>query len=126
MSQKATLNALVDFIESLDHAVSLRDIGKTGIPEYILRKSGPHYHMRLKNGYPNGVQGRNIPLAALIIAVADFYDALKSNRPYRKAFAHKTVCCMTQDAIGTKFSPDIMSAFSAIEYEPWRIHNELY
>ena len=45
-------------------------------------------------GYPDGLKGAAIPLAARIVALADFYDALTSKRCYRPAFSHEETCRM--------------------------------
>jgi response regulator RpfG family c-di-GMP phosphodiesterase len=63
------------------------------------------------NGYPDGLSGKAIPLAARIVALADVYDALTSERPYKKAYSPE----MTRDMIvaqsGLQFDPDIVAAF---------------
>ena len=41
------------------------------------------------SGYPNGLKGKAIPLSARIMSICDVYDALRSERPYKKAFDHK-------------------------------------
>ena len=65
------------------------------------------------SGYPDGLKGAAIPLAARIVALADFYDALTSKRCYRPAFSHEDACGMIQEGSGTHFDPDVVAAFRA-------------
>jgi HD-GYP domain-containing protein (c-di-GMP phosphodiesterase class II) len=61
-------------------------------------------------GYPDELMGNNIPLSARIMAVADVYDALRSNRPYKRAYSHqKALNIITQEA-GTHFDPLVVKA----------------
>lgn len=66
-------------------------------------------------GYPNGLAGKNIPLSARIMAVADVYDALRSDRCYRKGFDHETVKSMLLKESGTHFDPEVITAFLSLE-----------
>jgi len=74
-----------------------------------------HHEKWEGSGYPDELKGAAIPLAARIIAVADFYDALTSNRCYRPAISHKDTCRMIQESNGTHFDPDVVAAFSALD-----------
>jgi putative two-component system response regulator len=76
-------------------------------------------------GYPDGLKGAAIPLAARIVALADFYDALTSKRCYRPAFNHEDTCRMVQEGSGTHFDPDVLTAFSALEGQFRRIRQEM-
>jgi putative two-component system response regulator len=69
------------------------------------------------SGYPDNLRGRAIPLAARIVALADFYDALMSKRCYREAFSHQDTCTLIQEGNGTHFDPDVVTAFFALEGE---------
>ena len=62
-------------------------------------------------GYPAGLKGEEIPIGARIISVADVYQALTSNRPYRKAFSKKEALKIIRKGAGTQFDPDIVNAF---------------
>ncbi len=62
-------------------------------------------------GYPAGLKGEEIPVGARIIAVADVYQALTSNRPYRKAFPKKDAVKMIKKGAGTQFDPNIADIF---------------
>jgi HD-GYP domain-containing protein (c-di-GMP phosphodiesterase class II) len=62
-------------------------------------------------GYPEGLKGKEIPLSARIVALADVYDALISERPYKKAFSHKESIKMIVAEKGKQFDPDIVNAF---------------
>lgn len=65
-------------------------------------------------GYPNGLNGEEIPLAARVIAIADVYDALASRRVYKKARAHEECVEVICEAAGTQFDPDLVSAWLTI------------
>ena len=84
------------------------------------------YHHERWNGtgYPDGLVGRNIPLPARIMAVADFYDALRSDRCYRKGFKHEKVRMMLLEGDGTHFDPELIKTFLALEDEFRQIHDD--
>lgn len=68
-------------------------------------------------GYPNGLQGEEIPLVGRIVAVADVFDALLSDRPYKKAFSvEKSLAIIAKDA-GSHFDPDVVDAFFSVRAE---------
>ncbi|MEQ8236617.1 MAG: HD domain-containing phosphohydrolase [Syntrophomonadaceae bacterium] len=127
-------------VEIIREAALLHDIGKIGIPEHILTKTGrltneefdivkQHVEMSITiikhlpsmnhvipavighherwdgKGYPRGLRGENIPLAARILAVVDAFDAMTSNRPYRPALSVSAALSEIEGAIGTQFDP---------------------
>ena len=63
------------------------------------------------SGYPRGLKGEEIPLAARIFAVVDVWDALRSDRPYRKAWSEDKVRHYIGDESGTHFDPQIVGSF---------------
>jgi len=67
------------------------------------------------SGYPRGLAGEAIPLAARIVALADTYDALTSRRVYKEAFSHEKARSTVIKGRGTHFDPDIVDAFLANE-----------
>jgi HD-GYP domain-containing protein (c-di-GMP phosphodiesterase class II) len=70
-----------------------------------------HEHERWDgSGYPDGLQGEKIPLLARIIAAADIYDALTTDRPYRKAFSHADTQSMIEKMKGRELDPRIVDA----------------
>ena len=71
-----------------------------------------HHHERWDgNGYPGNLRGNEIPLGSSIIAVADSFDALTTERPYRKATTKAEALCEICRLAGTQFSPDVVRAF---------------
>ena len=71
-----------------------------------------HHHERWDgSGYPDGLAGEEIPVGARIIAVADVYDALTSNRPYRLALPHAAVVEHLKEAAGHTLDEDSVAAF---------------
>ena len=73
------------------------------------------------SGYPNGLKGDEIPLSARIVAIADHYDAMRSDRPYKTGFSHdKTMSILTVGDDRTKpahFDPEVLDVFSSIHDE---------
>ncbi|MEA3333608.1 MAG: bacteriohemerythrin [Pseudomonadota bacterium] len=67
------------------------------------------------NGYPAGLAGNGIPLAARIMAIADVYDALTSDRVYKKAFSHEKAREIIVAGRGTQFDPRLVDAFLALQ-----------
>ena len=73
-----------------------------------------HHHERWDgNGYPDGLSGRDIPLFARIIAVADAYDAMTSTRPYRPSMNRHEALAELEHQAGRQFDPAIVEAFIA-------------
>lgn len=127
----------------------LHDIGKLGIPDNILLKTGPltetewskmqrhpeyandmlrdinflgparlipycHHEKWDGSGYPRGLKGEEIPLSARIFAVADVWDSLLSDRPYRPAWPREKVLAYIESHAGTHFDPQVVEAFLKI------------
>jgi putative nucleotidyltransferase with HDIG domain len=132
--------------EHIRRGALLHDIGKMGIPDSILLKSGPltpeerivmqkhpvyayemlsgipflrpaldipHYHHERWNGtgYPSGLKGEKIPLAARIFAIVDVYDAMSSNRPYQNARPVSEIASYIHKEVGQHFDPCVVKAF---------------
>lgn len=71
-----------------------------------------NHHERFDGtGYPNGLSGRDIPLVARIVSIADVYDALVSVRPYKKAWKAEEARLYIETHSGTQFDPDCVDAF---------------
>ena len=82
----------------------------SGIADCILS----HHERWDGKGYPNGLSGKEIPLLARILTVADAYDAMTQNRPYRKALSHEKARDELKKNSGTQFDPQIVAIF--LEY----------
>ncbi len=71
-----------------------------------------HHHEKWDGtGYPQGLEGTQIPLAARIVALADVYDALRSRRPYKEPMSHDRAKQIILEGNGNHFDPDVVSAF---------------
>lgn len=74
-----------------------------------------YHHERLDGkGYPEGLKGEEIPMGARIIAVADSYDAMTTDRPYRKGMDSFSALQELERCRGTQFDPQVVAAFSKV------------
>lgn len=74
-----------------------------------------YHHERLDGkGYPDGLKGEEIPLEARIVAVADAYHALVSDRPYRKGMSLEKACAILQEGAGTQWDSNLVRHFISI------------
>ncbi|MFH0810649.1 MAG: diguanylate cyclase [Pseudomonadota bacterium] len=122
------------------------DIGKVGVSDSILRKTGPltpeeatemrrhceigyriaqsapdlapiadwilkHHEWWNGAGYPTGLKQEDIPLECRVLAVTSAYDALTSDRPFRKALTHEEAMAELRKCAGTQFDPAVMEKF---------------
>ena len=142
-----------DFVQLIERASALHDVGKVGIPDSILLKPGKltapefevmkshsllggelleglmkdfgeydmitmgaevaraHHEWWDGSGYPSGLQGKEIPLSARIVAVCDVYDALTSRRVYKDAWSQEDTLKVLRDGAGTQFDPELVEIF---------------
>lgn len=71
-----------------------------------------HHHERWDgSGYPQGLRGEEIPLAARIFAIVDVWEALSSRRPYREAWSRERILAFMRSGSGTSFDPAILEVF---------------
>ena len=76
------------------------------------KEAAYHHHEKWDgSGYPSGLKGEQIPLSARQVALADVYDALTSERSYKKAFSHEHSREIIVNSKGTHFDPDVVEAF---------------
>jgi diguanylate cyclase (GGDEF)-like protein len=80
-----------------------------------LREAVPiilHHHERYSgHGYPFGLRGNDIPLGARIVAIADAYDAMTHDRPYKRAIGHDDAVKELRRHAGTQFDPELVTLF---------------
>ncbi len=157
-----------DFIQMLYHTAPLHDIGKVGIPDYILLKSDTltenefeimkshtlighntlnsifkqfgdmqflkmgieitysHHERWDGKGYPRGLKGDEIPLSAQILSIMDVYDALTTERAYKKAFQHDAALEFMKKERDKHFSPVIFDTFMEITPEINKIRESFF
>ena len=73
-----------------------------------------HHERPDGEGYPGGLKGGTLPLVARIIAVADSYDAMITDRPYRKGMKDEEAMAVLEKFSGKQFDPDVVKAFRAV------------
>jgi putative two-component system response regulator len=89
--------------------------GPTQFTRYASEITYSHQEKWDGSGYPQGLEGTAIPLSARMMAVADVYDALITERAYRPAFTHETAVELIRQCSGSHFDPDVVDAMLAIE-----------
>lgn len=142
-------------VERIYMAGLLHDVGKIGVPENVLQKTGRltaeefehmkkhpqigarilrdikqiediipgvlHHHERYDGrGYPAGLSGEHIPLMGRIICLADCFDAMTSNRTYRKALPLEVALTEIRRCSGTQFDPRLAESFLQVGAERYR------
>jgi diguanylate cyclase (GGDEF)-like protein len=71
-----------------------------------------HHHERFAgHGYPYGLRATEIPLGARIVAIADAYDAMVNDRPYKRAISHEQAVAELRRHAGTQFDPELVELF---------------
>lgn len=143
------LNVPEKCLYQVEVAALLHDVGKIGVPDAILKKTGAltaeerlvinrhpeyswsilrlfagleeaslyalHHHESVDGkGYPAGLKGSDIPLASRIVSVIDAYDAMVSNRCYRKGMPHQEAIQRLIEGIGKQFDSEVVQTFIPI------------
>jgi len=133
-------------IRTLEYGALLHDIGKIGISEQLLHKTGclteeereifqihtrigetilrnveffipilpivrNHHEWYCGAGYPDGISGQEIPLLTRIVSIADAFDAMTSDRPYRLALPLETAIGELERGSGSQFDPELVEIF---------------
>jgi HD-GYP domain-containing protein (c-di-GMP phosphodiesterase class II) len=86
----------------------LRPIGRLQDVLPIVRHCHEHFD---GSGYPDSLVGERIPLESRIILTCDAFDAMTTDRPYRKRMAAKEACRRLEESAGRQFDPDIVKVF---------------
>jgi len=73
--------------------------------------AGTHHERWDGSGYPRGIAGSDIPLQGRLMALVDVYDALTSERPYKKAFGPEKAISIVKEGSGTQFDPNLVEVF---------------
>lgn len=97
------------------------NVGSSEIIRLAARIALTHHEWWDGTGYPIGLAGSDIPIEGRITAVADVFDALSSERPYKKPFPREKCFKIMADESGTHFDPDVLDAFFARQDEVVRI-----
>ncbi len=151
MAQALGLDA--ETVAQVRRGALMHDIGKLGVPDYILLKPGPltddereimrrhttyaydwlypiaylrpaldipyaHHEKWDGTGYPRGLNGETIPLAARLFALVDVWDALRSDRVYRASWPAEKVSAHIRALAGTHFDPDLVELFLQLANAP--------
>jgi len=91
----------------IGHRIARSSADLFPIADLILK----HHEWWNGKGYPLGLAGENIPLECRILAIADAYDAMTSDRPYRKAMNHEAAVAELKRCAGTQFDPQLVEKF---------------
>jgi putative nucleotidyltransferase with HDIG domain len=86
-----------------------------GCPSSLTRIVRHHHENFDGTGYPDRLRGEAIPIGARVVAIVDCYDAMTSDRPYRRATSHASAVAMIHARRGTSYDADIVDAFLRIE-----------
>jgi putative nucleotidyltransferase with HDIG domain len=100
-----------EFAEMRRHPeISSYILDELELPEVVRDMARNHHERYDGKGYPDGLKGDQIPLAARILTVADAFDAMTSDRPYRRALSHEVAAAEIRRNAGTQFCPHVVGA----------------
>jgi len=83
----------------------------------VARLVRAHHERYDGTGYPDGLGGAQLPIGAAIVAVADAFDAMRSDRPYRKAMAMEKALEILKQGLGTQWHPVVGATFIQLMLE---------
>jgi len=83
--------------------------------QHAMNIVGTHHERWDGTGYPIGLKGKNIPLEGRMMAIADVYDALVTERPYKVAFSHEDACKIILEGSGKHFEPALVEIFNEVK-----------
>lgn len=92
-------------------AAKLKDTKHTHVLDAAIQIAGCHHEAWDGSGYPRGLKGEEIPLAARLMSLADTYDALVNERVYKKQWSHDEACAEIASLKGKRFDPLVVEAF---------------
>jgi HD-GYP domain-containing protein (c-di-GMP phosphodiesterase class II) len=92
-------------------------LGKSNFLEMAREIALCHHERWDGQGYPAGLAGEEIPLAARVVAIADVYDALSSRRVYKEAVPHERCVEIIQEEAGTQFDPALVEIFLEVQHD---------
>ena len=101
----------------IDSAIAMVSEGSSGYLNEARNLAYCHHEKWNGRGYPQGIQGEEIPLSARIMAVADVFDALISRRSYKEPFTVEKAMEIIREGSGTHFDPKVAEAFLHAEEE---------
>jgi len=108
---KLTSDEIAEMRKHVEFGVSLLGNGTSRLLQVAEAIAGGHHEKWDGTGYPNGLKGKDIPLVARIVAVADVFEALCTERPYKKAWAIDAARDHIRENSGLHFDPDCVAAF---------------
>lgn len=116
--------------QAIDSSIKVlkQELNKDNGPNFLqFAQDIIHYHHEKwdGSGYPEGLSGVDIPLAARIMAVADVFDALSCRRVYKEAYDKAITERVLFTGSGKHFEPTIIEAFRNVREQFWQIHHEL-
>ncbi len=110
MKQHAVIGG--DLFLHITEGITDKEFGR--VAEQVARY---HHEKWDGTGYPEGLKGKQIPLVARIMSIVDVYDALTSERSYKKPYSHEKSMAIIASGRGTNFDPELVDEFIAYEKE---------
>ena len=100
-------------------------LGQCNFLQMAKEIASSHHEKWDGTGYPSGLRGKQIPLSARIVAIADVYDALRSRRAYKDSLKHETAVEIIEAGSGSQFDPALIDIFLKIQFHFFEISEAL-